>query len=82
MTQTRLGSLIESLFNLVIGFAINFAANWFILPAFGFATLTLETNLYIGLAYTVVSVVRSYTIRRWFNKRLHDAAVKLAGELK
>ena len=82
MTQTRLGSLIESLFNLVIGFSINFAANLLILPAFGFTALTLETNLYIGLAYTVVSVVRSYTIRRWFNKKLHDAALKLASHAK
>ena len=81
MTQTRLGSLIEACFNMVIGFTINFLANLLILPAFGFAALTLETNLYIGLAYTLVSVVRSYAIRRWFNRRLHDAAQKLAEKL-
>lgn len=79
MTQTRLGSLIEALFNIAIGFFINFWANMAILPLFGFTTLTLETNLYIGLAFTVVSVIRQYVIRRWFNARLHAAAMRLAG---
>ena len=81
MTQTRLGSFIEAWVNVFIGFWINFAANLVILPAFGFEGLTLATNLYIGLAYTVVSVARSYVIRRWFNARLHAAAEQLAGRL-
>ena len=82
MTQTRLQSLIEAGFNLIIGFIINFFANWLILPAFGFTQLTVATNFYIGLAYTVVSLVRQYAIRRWFNQKLHDAALRLAGEMK
>ena len=80
MTQTRLGSFIEAWINVLIGFTINFIANMLILPAFGFTGLTLKTNFYIGLAYTVVSVIRSYVIRRWFNERLHRAAQRLAGE--
>lgn len=79
MNQTRLGSLIEACINVLIGFWINFFANLIILPAFGFTGLTLATNFYIGLAYTVVSVARSYVIRRWFNARLHAAAMRLAG---
>lgn len=82
MTQTRLGSLIEALFNVFLGFWINFGANLLILPAFGFTALTLETNVYIGLAYTVVSAARSYAIRRWFNARLHAAALRLAKALE
>lgn len=82
MSQTKLGSFIEAWVNVFIGFWINFIANLLILPAFGFTALTLETNLYIGLAYTVVSVVRSYVIRRWFNARLHAAAERLAGRLE
>jgi hypothetical protein len=78
MNQTRLGSFIEAWFNVLIGFAINFIANLLILPRFGFTTLTLEVNLYLGIAYTAVSVVRSYVIRRWFNARLHRAALRLA----
>jgi hypothetical protein len=79
VTQTRLGSFIEAWINVAIGFGINFAANLVVLPYFGFATLTLKTNLYIGLAYTVISVIRSYVIRRWFNAKLHAAAMRLAG---
>ena len=79
MNQTRLGSFIEACVNVLIGFGINFAANLLILPAFGFTSLTWQTNLYIGLLYTVVSVARSYVIRRWFNAKLHAAAIKLAG---
>ena len=81
MNQTKLGSFIEAWVNVFIGFWINFAANLVILPLFGFEGLTLATNFYIGLAYTVVSVARSYVIRRWFNARLHSAAERLAGRL-
>lgn len=81
MTQSKLGSFIEAWVNVFIGFWINFAANLVILPMFGFTGLTLATNFYIGLAYTVVSVARSYVIRRWFNARLHAASERLAGRL-
>lgn len=78
MEQTRLGSLIEALMNILIGFSINFVANMLILPAAGFVTLTAETNFYLGVAYTAISLVRSYVIRRWFNARLHAAAQAMA----
>ena len=74
MSQTRKGSLIEALINTSIGFGINFTANLIILPLFGFESLTVETNFYIGIAYTVISVVRSYVIRRWFNQHIVAAA--------
>lgn len=78
MNQTRLGSLIEACINVVIGFAINMAANALILPLIGFH-ITLGQNLFIGVLYTIISVARSYVIRRWFNARLHRAAQRLAG---
>lgn len=77
MRQTKLGSFYEALINVAIGFGINFIANLFILPLFGF-DITLTDNLYIGLLYTVVSVARSYVVRRWFNARIHEAAQRLA----
>lgn len=77
MTQTRLGSLIEALINIAIGFGINFAANLLIFPHFGFH-ITLSENFVMGLIYTAISIVRSYVIRRWFNARLHAAAQRLA----
>lgn len=77
MSQTRLGSFIEAWINVAIGFGINFIANLCIFPLFGFH-ITLSENLVLGLLYTLISVVRSYCIRRWFNERIRRAAERLA----
>ena len=79
MTQTRLGSFIEACINVAIGFVINFMANLLILPLIGFH-ISVSQNLFIGVLYTVISVVRSYTVRRWFNHRIHLAAQRLAAK--
>lgn len=78
MNQSRLSSAIEAIMNVIIGLGINIAANFVILPLVGF-DITLSQNLLIGVLYTVVSLVRSYAIRRWFNARLHAAAKRMAG---
>lgn len=77
MNQTKMGSLIEALVNILIGYWINFVGNMLILPLFGF-NVTLAQNLQIGLLFTVISVARSYLLRRFFNHRLHQAAERLS----
>lgn len=77
--QTRLGSFIEASFNIAIGLVISTIANAIIFPQFGFNP-TLEENVTISVIYTVISLVRQYVIRRWFNAKLQSAAKKLAGE--
>lgn len=77
MNQSRLGSLYEALINVVIGFTINYLANFVILPLYGFH-ITPGQNFTMGLLYTGISIARSYVIRRWFNARLHAAAQRLA----
>lgn len=79
MTQTRLSSLIESLMNIAIGYVVALLSQLAIFPLFG-VHLPLSSNLAIGGWFTVVSLVRSYVIRRWFNARLHRAAVAMAKE--
>ena len=79
MNQSRLSSFYEALFNIVIGFTINFFANLVLLPLFLHVEVPLLVNWWLGCAYTVVSLVRSYVIRRWFNARLTAAAQHLAG---
>jgi hypothetical protein len=79
MSQTRLSSFIEAWINVALGFGINFCANLLILPLFGFH-ITLSENFVMGLLYTVISVVRSYCVRRWFNARIKRAAERMAGE--
>lgn len=80
MNQTRLGSLIEVMVNIVIGFAINMVANLWVLPLYGFQ-VTGGQAFSMGLIFTVISVVRSYCIRRWFNQRLHAMSIRLARAL-
>jgi hypothetical protein len=78
MTQSRLGSFIEAWVNVFIGYTINFTANLLIFPLFGW-DISIKQNLILGLIFTVISVARSYAIRRWFNKYIHNAAQKLGG---
>lgn len=74
--QSRMGSFVEAMANVVVGFAINYLANLLILPMFGFH-ISLAANFWMGCIYTLVSVVRSYAIRRWFNGRLHALISRL-----
>ena len=80
MIQSKLGSFYEACMNILIGFSINFVANLLIFPLFGFH-ISAGANFVMGLIYTVISLVRSYAIRRWFNGRLHAAAQRLAGNV-
>ena len=66
MAQTRLASFIEACANIAVGFGINFMANLFVLPWFGF-NVTPTDAFGIGVVFTAISLARSYIIRRWFN---------------
>jgi hypothetical protein len=76
--QTRRSAIIEVWINTSIGFGINYAANFVLLPLVG-ATVNPVANLWLGLIYTSLSVARGYAVRRWFNNRIHRAASWLAG---
>lgn len=79
MPQTRLGSLIESAMNILIGYWVALLSQLAIFPMFGIH-LPFHDNLLIGAWFTLISLARSYIIRRWFNARLHRAAMRMAGE--
>ena len=66
MSQSRLGSMIEACANVVIGYGINFAANLLVLPLFGLPVTAAEAAG-IGVVFTLISLVRSYVLRRAFN---------------
>lgn len=66
MSQSRKGSMIETGVNLVVGNAVSFVANVTIFPMFGF-NISTRDNLSLGVIYTIISIVRSYTLRRVFN---------------
>jgi hypothetical protein len=69
LMQTRTDSLMEALTNVVIGFGINFIANILILPVVLGVPVNLKELGMIGVLFTVVSVVRSYALRRAFDGR-------------
>ncbi|MDY7537651.1 hypothetical protein QN372_00680 [Undibacterium sp. RTI2.1] len=72
MSQTKKGSLLEAIINVLIGYTINMLANFFIFPIFGWQ-ISLQQNLILGVFYTAISITRSYVIRRWFNRAIHKA---------
>lgn len=81
MTQTRLESLVEVLINVAIGWVIALITQLLVFPLFGI-NITIFEQLGISVIFTIVSIVRGYVIRRWFNARLHQMAVRLAKELE
>jgi hypothetical protein len=66
MAQTKLGSVAEAWANIAVGFTINYCANLVIFPLFGMH-ISPGNNFLLGCIYTVISLVRSYVLRRWFN---------------
>ena len=66
MSQTKKGSMYEALTNTAVGWIINYTANIVILPKFGF-DVTYEQAFWIGCIFTVISIIRSYVMRRVFN---------------
>lgn len=79
MEQSRLQSLIESIMNILIGYGVALLSQITIFPMFDIH-VSLSTNLWIGAWFTMISLIRSYVIRRWFNAKLRQAAIRLAQE--
>lgn len=65
MKQSRAMSLVESLTNVIVGYGLAVATQIVVFPVFGLHT-TLEQNLQMGVVFTVVSIARSYVLRRLF----------------
>ena len=58
---------VEAVTNVLIGYAIATAATYVILPLHGY-NVTTQKALSISLAFTVISLARSYILRRFFNR--------------
>ena len=66
--QSKKDSLIESLTSTTIGWLIGVILNLTVLPLFDY-DITVVDSLWVSLIFTVVSVIRDYVIRRWFNSK-------------
>lgn len=66
--QSKRQSLIETLTSVFVGWLIGVILNLTILPLFDY-NITVVDSLWVSLIFTVVSVIRGYVIRRWFNSK-------------
>ena len=67
--QTKKHSLIEACSNTAIGFVISYASTFIIFPIVGIASSSTK-NLVITLFFTVISIIRGYLVRRFFNGKI------------
>lgn len=68
--QTKKQSMVEAFINVAVGFVISLIATIIIFPIMDIESTTSK-NLQITLFFTVISVLRSYGLRRYFNGSHH-----------
>ena len=68
MKQSRIMSLVESLTNVAVGYGIAVITQMVVFPLFGLST-TLAENMAMGAIFTMVSIARSYMLRRVFETK-------------
>ena len=66
--QSKKQSLIETLTSVFVGWLIGVILNMLVLPLFDY-NITVIDSLWVSLIFTVVSVIRGYVIRRFFNSK-------------
>ena len=74
--QSKLDSFIEAWLNVLIGFGISVLANFVIFPLVGIGASTTQI-ITVGIFMTLVSVARSYFVRRFANKYLSQVRAKI-----
>ena len=67
MKQSRTMSLVEAVANVVVGYGFAVITQILIFPIVGLHT-TRAQNLKMGAVFTVVSIARSYVLRRLFER--------------
>jgi hypothetical protein len=65
MKQSRAMSLVEAIVNVVVGYGVAVTTQITVFPWFGIHA-ALSDTLTIGLIFTVVSLARSFCLRRFF----------------
>jgi hypothetical protein len=76
MGQSRLMSFVESVVNVFVGFVLAVLTQLIALPWLG-VQISIGENLALGAVFTLVSVVRSYALRRLFETCRARAARQL-----
>jgi hypothetical protein len=76
MRQSRIDSFMEAMVNVLVGFLINLVANLVLLPVWFGIEPDIASFAGLGALYTLVSIARSYAIRRLFNGQSIWAALR------
>ena len=71
--QSSWMSLLEAITNIAIGYVIAVLTQVLVFPLFGLSA-SLGDNLGIGAVFTIVSLLRSFALRRAFNALLARSA--------
>lgn len=77
MSQSKIASLVEVTVGTAIGFVVSFIA-W---PLAGWLfNIPISTTKQAGVVgfFTIISLIRGYVVRRWFNTYLHRFNERLA----
>lgn len=67
MSQPRSHSVIEAIVNTAAGLGLSILAQYIIYPFYDIE-VTIISMLEISIIFTVISLLRSYVLRRIFNK--------------
>lgn len=70
--QTKYESLKESVINILIGYIVAILSQLIVFPIFDIQ-VPIGDNLMIGLWFTAISLIRSYLVRRYFNKKVTNS---------
>jgi hypothetical protein len=65
--QLKKHSFLESCVNVAVGYGVALLSQIVLFPFFRIY-IPLKTNLWIGFWFTIISIIRSYCLRRIFNK--------------
>ena len=63
--QSRAMSMVEALTNVIVGYGLALVTQVVAFPIFGLQ-VSIADNMVIGMIFTAVSIVRSFTLRRLF----------------
>ena len=69
-TDSKTKSLVETFLDIFLGFVMFLPLNYFVLPLFAeqIADHSLLTAIQIGIIFSTISLIRKFTLRRWFEK--------------
>ena len=68
--DSKTKSLVETSIDIFLGFLMFLPVNYFVLPLFAeqIADHSILTAIQIGVMFSAVSLIRKFTLRRWFER--------------